>query len=264
MLRAVGVSQSIDPGGKGALIPLQATAIVMVLGAAGATYLLVTGWTSDTCVAAANGQSSSSCAAVTWGLIGAGILGTLLAVYFAFRDRKEVMAVAAPAQAVARGARGVRWSAFLALGLSVLLFAECSGSIVSGTGGAMDDPAQFWSLAPWLIVPLAIVLAVPAALAAIAEKSFARHSPSSVKTALLAVWSIALVVLVGLATAVAGLALGIPTCYIFSSTPSSQSPSVCAAGVGSIANVVSVAGAVALLLPYLLMITRAIGRSREA
>jgi len=62
----------------------------------------------------------------------------------------------------------------------------------------------------------------------------------------------------------AGLAIGIPTCYIFSSTPSSQSPSVCAAGVGSIANVLSVAGAVALLLPYLLMIARAIGRNRVA
>ena len=259
MLRAVGVYPSTDRLGKGALVRLQVAAIVISLGAAGATYLLVTGWTSDACVA-----ENPSCAAVTWGLIGAGILGTTLAVYFAFGDRKEVMAAAAPAQLVARGARGVRWSAFLAFGLSVLLFAECSGSIVSGTGGAMADPAQFWSVAPWLIIPMAIVLAVPAALAAIAQIRFAQQSQSSAKTAILAVWSIALVVLVGLATAVAGLVIGIPTCYIFSSTPSSQSPSVCAAGVGGIANVLSAAGAVALLLPYLLMITKAIGRARDA
>jgi hypothetical protein len=264
MLRAVGVSPSTDRAGKGALIRLQATAIVIFFGAAGATYLLVTGWTSDACVAAANGQSSATCAAVTWGLIVAGILGTSLAVYFVFRDRKEVMAAASPAQVVARGARGVRWSAFLAFGLSVLLFAQCSGSIVSGAGGAMADPAQFWSLAPWLIMPMAIVLAVPAALAAIAQIRFAQHWQSAAKTAVLALWSIALVVVVGLTTAVAGLVIGIPTCYIFSSLASSQSPSVCAAGVGSIANILSSAGAVALLLPYVLMITKAIGRTREA
>jgi hypothetical protein len=263
MLRAVARSPSTDRPRKRALIRLQATAIVICIGAAGATYLLVTGWTSNACGASATGQSSPSCAAVTWGLIAAAILGTALAGYFGFKDRKEVMTAALdPIQVVASGARGARWSTVFAIGLSVLLFADCSGSIVSGTGGAMADPAGFWSLAPWLIVPFSVALAVPAALAAIAQRQLARQSPSSARTALLAAWSIALVVLVGVAAAVAGLVIGIPTCYIFSSSPSSMSPSVCAAGVGSIANILSSFASAALFLPYLLMINSAIGRSR--
>lgn len=261
MLRAVGVASSTYRPGNGALTGLKATAIVICLGAAGATYLLVTGWTSNACVQAATGQSNASCAAVTWALIAAAIVGTGVAVYFASRDRKEVKTAGAdPAQLVKSGARGARWSAVFGIGLSVLLFANCSGSLVSNTGGAMADPATFWSLAPWLVIPLVIVLAVPAALTALAQQQLAGRSPSSAMTALLATWSIALVVVVGVATAVAGLVIGIPTCYIFSSNPSSMSPSVCAAGVGSMANILSSVAAVALFLPYLLMINSAIGR----
>jgi hypothetical protein len=254
---------STNHPGQGAIIRLQATAVVILLAAAAATYLLVTGWTSNACIAAATGQSNASCAAVTLGLIGAALLVTAIAVYSAFRDRKQVMAAPLdPAHVVVRGARGVRWSAVFAIGLSVLLFAECSGSVVSGTGGSMTDPTRFWSLAPWLVVPLVVVLAVPAALAAIAQLQLARQLSSSGRTATLATWSTALVVVVAVMTAGVGLVFGIPACYIFSSGPSTGSPSACAAGLGSIANVLSSIGSLALFLPYLLMITWAIGRTR--
>lgn len=260
MLRAVGLSPSTDVPSEAAIIRLRVTAVIILLGAAAATYLLVTGWTSNACLAAASGQSNPSCAAVSLGLIGAALLLTVVAVLSVFQDRREVMAAARePTQVVARGVRGVRWSAVFAIGLSVLLYTDCSGSTVSGTGGSMADPARFWSLAPWLIIPLAIALAVPAVLANIARLQLARQLPSAGRTAALAALSTALVVLVAVITAGAGLVFGIPACYLFSTGPS-LSPSTCAAGLGSIANIVAAAAAVALVLPYLLMIRSAIAR----
>jgi hypothetical protein len=254
------VPPSTGNPGNGAIIRLQAIAGVTLLGAAVATYLLVTGWTSDACFEAANGRPNASCAAVTWGLIGAALLVSGLAIYSAIRDRKKIMAAPLDhADVVARGVRGVRWSAVFAIGLSVLLFADCSGSVVSSTGGSMADPARFWSLAPWLLIPLVVVLAVPAALATTAQLQLARQLPSSLRIASLAMWSTALVVVVGVTTAGVGLVFGIPACYLFSTGPGS--PSTCAAGLGGIANILSSVGSIAVLLPYLLMVRWAIGRT---
>ena len=51
---------------------------------------------------------------------------------------------------LARASRGVRWGSLFAIGLCLLLFANCTGNVTSSptaqVSNAIQDPTRFWTL----------------------------------------------------------------------------------------------------------------------
>jgi hypothetical protein len=149
-------------------------------------------------------------------------------------------------------ARGVRWSSLFAIGVSVLLFANCSAAVSSGNSvsGATTNPSQFWSLATLVMLPLVLALALPGGLATAAQLLASKGRLREARwVASVGLWCAALIAMVAVATAVIALSAGVSDCS-FTTTASA-----CAAGVGGLMNLTAI-GSLLLIIPYLTMMNR--------
>jgi hypothetical protein len=155
---------------------------------------------------------------------------------------------------VGAAARGVRWSSLFAIGISVVLFANCSAGVSSGDSvhGANGNPAQFWSLAALVVLPLLLALALPAGLATAAHVLGGRgRLPEARRFASLGLWSVGVIGVVAVATTAVALFGGASECFYISTA------SACAAGVGGLMNPADVASLL-VIAPYLMLIKRAL------
>ena len=195
-----------------------------------------------------------------------GLFGGSVALFVAIliaviRDRRWIVAHSSDARWVlARASRGVRWASLFAIGFCILLFANCSGNLGSPDApqmsNAIQDPTRFWTLTAEVLIPLLLSLVMPPVLTAAAERLATGRPQAARRFGWLAMWSPAAVVVAALATVVMGIFLGVSACGLGPGFPSA-SAGYCAAGWSSLMNLLSL-GAVALFLPYLLLVTRAL------
>ena len=175
---------------------------------------------------------------VSLGLFGAGLITLGAAIVAAWRERARVTAGSPDRETViAKGRHGLRWGSLAAVLFSILVFANCSGSVSSASGnhGAMFDASGFWPLAAAVLLPLLVALALPGLLG----------RPGKGGTA--AVLSIAAILVIVPVTMAVAFYAGISACYL------STSAGACAAGTGGLGNFFSLA-CIALLLPYVQML----------
>lgn len=217
---------------------------LMLLGLAVAVVDLFTGWT------VAFG------AVVMLGLFGGAVALFVAMLIAVIRDRRWIVAHSSDARWVlARASRGVRWGSLFAIGLCLLLFANCTGNITSSptaqVSTAIQDPTHFWTLTAGVLAPLLLALLMPAVLTSAAERLAIGRPQAARRLGGLAMLSMAAIVAAALLTVVIGFFLGVSSC--------DGGPSIgyCAAGAGSIMNLLSV-GALALLLPHLLLVSWAL------
>jgi hypothetical protein len=180
---------------------------------------------------------------VSLGLFGGGLIALGAAIVTGWRERARVMEGSPdPETVTASGARGLRWAALAAVMFSVLVFANCSGSVssASGTHGAMFDASGYWPLAAAVLLPLIVVLALPGLLATMARRRAGRWGTA-------AVLAIAAILAIVPATMAVAFYAGISACYL------STSEGACVAGAGGLSNFFSLA-CIALLLPYVQML----------
>ncbi len=182
---------------------------------------------------------------VSLGMFGGGLVALGAAIVAAWRERARVTAASAdPETIAARGARGLRWAALAAVMFSVLVFANCSGSLSTGASGgnhgAMFDASNFWPLAAAVLLPLIVALAMPGLLATMARRRAGRWGTA-------AVLSIAAILIIVPVTMAVAFYAGVSDCYL------GPSEGACAAGAASLGNVFSLAS-IALLLPYVQML----------
>jgi hypothetical protein len=178
---------------------------------------------------------------------------TCLAVLVFSVDEQRTLGGGADSLKVAgAAARGVRWSSLFAIGISVLLFVNCSAGVTSGdsTTGATANPSQFWPLAAWVMLPLVLAIALPAGLATaaqvLARKGRLREAR---RVASLGSWSAGVVALVALATTGIALIGGASECFYVSTA------SLCAAGLGGLMNPTAIASLL-VIFPYLALMKR--------
>jgi hypothetical protein len=179
-----------------------------------------------------------------------------VAAVAAIRARRKLGAAAGDRSAlVATGARGMAWTSVFALGFSVLFFANCGSSVQTQHGnsstwvGPMSDAHTYWSLAPWLLGPLLIALALPAIAAVVAGATRQRRWATVTMVATIVAAVVAFV------SVPVGFFLGVSACDV-------GTIGGCAAGIGSLGNLFSVASLV-LFLPYVLMITSGTAGAKE-
>jgi len=211
---------------------------------------LITGWTV---------QVGAVAVIVLLGLFGGAIalfVGMLIAV---IRDRRWIVAHSSDAGWVlARASRGLRWGSLFAIGFCLLLFANCTGSITSGptaqVSNVSQDPARFWTLAAVVMAPLLIALLLPPVLAFAAERLSIGRPQAARRVGQVAMLSVIAIVGAALVTVGVGFFLGVSSCDV------GPSAGYCAAGAGSIMNLLSV-GSLALLLPYLTLVNWALAQT---
>jgi hypothetical protein len=222
----------------------------MVLAALGiaatvAVYDLVTGWEVP----------NSPLASVVAIVLLVFTVGTCIAVLVLSRNERRTLAGVADSPEVVRAAaRGVSWTSVFAIGVSVLLFANCSAATTSGdlSTGAMSHPSQFWPLAALVILPLVVAIALPAALATAASRLASKGRLREAKRlASLGMWSAGLLAAVALVTAGVAFFVGVSECFL------SASASSCAAGVGGLMNPTAIASLL-VTVPYLALVERAL------
>jgi hypothetical protein len=217
------------------------------LGAAVAVagYDLITGWEVP---------SSGLADAVAIGLLVFAVATCIALLAFSGDERQMLAGDADFLKVLGVAARGVRWSSAFAIGLSILLFANCSAAVSSGdmVSGATTNPSQFWPLAALEMLPLVVAIAVPAGLATAAHKLASKgRLRQARKVASLGLWSPALVAVVALATAGIAFFGGVSECFYVSTA------STCAAGVGGLVNPIAIASLL-VIVPYLALIKRAL------
>ena len=220
---------------------------LVLLGLAVAVVDLFTGWTVPFGPAAA---------VVTLGLFGGSVALFVAMLIAVIRDRRWIVAHSSDARWVlARASRGVRWGSLFAIGLCLLLFANCTGNVTSGptaqVSNAIQDPTRFWTLTAGVLAPLLLALLMPAVLTSAAERFATGRPQAARRLGRLAMLSMAAIVAAALLTVVIGFFLGVSSCDV------GPSAGYCAAGAGSIMNLLSV-GALALLLPYLVLVSWAL------
>jgi hypothetical protein len=222
---------------------------LVLLGLAAAVIDLVTGWTVRAGVVAL---------IATLGLFGGSIALFVAMLIAVIRDRRWIVAHSSdPPWVLERASRGLRWGSLFAIGFCLLLFANCTGNITSSPSGqvsnAIQDPARFWTPTAWVLAPLLLALLLPPLLAFAAER-LVTGRPQVARTAgLLAMWSVMAIVAAAVLTVVVGFFFGVSSCDV------GPSAGYCAAGAGSILNLLSI-GALALLLPYLGLVTWALAQ----
>jgi hypothetical protein len=180
-------------------------------------------------------------------------LATCIAVLvFSVDERRALAGDADSLKVSGAAARGVRWSSIFAIGVSVLLFANCSAGVTSGDAstGANVNPSQFWPLAALVMLPLIIAIALPAGLATAAHM-LARKGrlPEANRVASLGLWSSGVLALVALATTGIALTGGVSECFYVSTA------SFCAAGLGGLMNPTAIASLL-VIFPYLGLMKR--------
>ena len=213
-----------------------------------AVFDLVSAWTI---------QMSAPAFVVSVGLFGVAVVlyGWLLVI--GVRERRRIIARAASsADVVNRAASRIRLSALASIALTVLLFANCSASASSGApvySGPMNDVPGFLRGSAEVLLPILLVIALAAALASAAEVYVTRRQwRSAQRAAQAAIWSVVAIAIVAVVTVPLGFVFLASQCFF------ATSPGACAAGAASFTNVF-LAGTFALLLPYVLMVTRAFG-----
>ena len=225
------------------------TALAAALALAG--YDLITGWEVP---------SSSLGDVVAIGLL-VFVLATCIALLmFSGDERRTLAADADSLKVVGRAARGVRWSSLFAIGISILLFANCSAGVTSGdlATGATANPSQFWSMAALVMLPLVAAIALPAGLATAAHMFASRgRLREAIRVASLGLWSAGLVAAVALATTGIAFFGGVSECFFVSTA------STCAAGVGGLMNLTAIASLL-VIVPYLALMTRALSAAPES
>jgi hypothetical protein len=230
------------------------------LGAAllAAGYELIAGW-------AAFGESALFVVTIVLWLFA---LSTCIAtLVLSGQDRRRILAAGGPTlNVLGLAARGVRWSSLIAIGVSVLLFANCAnsstGNSLGTVSGVTADPSGFWPLAAWVMLPLLLALAMPAGLATAAQL-LARNGrrDTATRAVVLGMWSAGLIAMVAFATTTIALFAGISYCDFGVNT---QSRGACAAGLGGLMNPTAI-GSLLLIVPYLVMMNNALrGRVRAA
>jgi hypothetical protein len=221
--------------------------VLAVLGAAVtvAVYDLVTDWEVP----------SSPLAGVVGIALVVFALATCIAVLVLSRSERRTLARGTGSPEVARvAARGVRWTSLFAIGISVLLFANCSAGVSSGdtSHGANANPAQFWSLAALVVLPLLLAIALPAVLATAAHVLARQGRLREARwTASLGLWSAGVIGVVAVATTGVALFGGVSECF-YNSTASA-----CAAGLGGLTNPAAIASLI-VIVPYLALVKRAL------
>jgi hypothetical protein len=220
---------------------------LVLLGLAVAVVDLFTGWTAHFGLAAV---------VTLLGLFG-GAVGLFVAMLIAvIRDRRWIVAHSSDARWVlGRASRGVRWGSLFVIAFCLLLFANCTGNITPGPtaqqSNAIQDPTRFWTLAAAVLTPLLLALLMPLVLTTAAERLAANRPHAARRLGRMAMWSVGAIVAAALLTVVIGFFLGVSSCDV------GPSAGYCAAGAGSIMNLLSV-GALALLLPYLGLVSWAL------
>lgn len=195
---------------------------------------------------------------VSLGLFGGSIALFVGMVIAGIRDRRWIVAHSSDARWVlAQASRGVRWGSTFAIGFCLLLFANCTGNITSSSTGEefalIQDQTRFWTMTAVVLAPLLLALLMPPVLTSFAER-LATSRPHTARTlGTLASLSMVAVFLAVLLTVVIGFLRGVSSCDV--------GPSIgyCAAGAGSMMNLFSI-GSLALLLPYLGLVTRALAQ----
>jgi hypothetical protein len=226
---------------------LTAWTIAAVIAAAVAVFDLVSAWAI---------QLGVGLLLLTLFLFGVGIATFVALVVAGFGERRRIIAGAASSiDLVSRAARSVRWSAVAAIALSVLWFANCSGSVTTTstmTSSAMEDVPGFLRIAAEVLLPIILIIALAAGLATAAQGLASRQQwRSAHRAAQAAVWSAVAIVFVALATVPVGFIFGVSNCDLGTSS------GACAGGLAGIGDVFLVASA-ALLLPYILVLAHAL------
>jgi hypothetical protein len=195
--------------------------------------------------------------AVTFGLFGIAVAlyGALLVV--GVGERRRIIAGAANSvEVVGRAASSVRLSALAAIALSILLFANCSGSLTSGPpnyAGPMDDVSGFLIGTAEVFLPVVLVIVLAAGLATAAQVYATREQwRSARKAAQAAIWAVVTIAIVAVVTVPLGFVFLASQCFF-----GGNHPGTCAAGSASFTNVFMI-GTFALLLPYILLMARAL------
>lgn len=182
-------------------------------------------------------------------------LATCIAVLVLSRyERRTLAGDGHSLKVVGAAARGVRWTSLFAIGVSVVLFANCSAGMSSGdtAHGANANPAQFWSLAALVVLPLLLAIALPAGLATAAHVlAGTGRLHEARRLASLGLWSAGVVGVVAVATTGVALFGGVSECFYVSTA------SACAAGVGGLMNPAAVASLI-VTVPYLMLLRRAL------
>lgn len=220
---------------------------LMLLGLVVAAVGLFTGWTVP---------FSAEAGIVFFGLFAASIALFGAMVIAVVQDKRWIVAHSSDAQRVlGRVSRGVRWSSLFAITLCLLLLSNCTANVTSSSiaevSNAMLDPMRFWTLTAAVLAPLVLALLIPSVLTMVAERLATRRPQTARKLGRLAVWSMVAVVPVSLLTVGIGSFLGLSSCDF------GTSAGYCAAGAGSVMNLLSV-GALALFLPYAGLVTSAL------
>jgi hypothetical protein len=183
------------------------------------------------------------------------VLATCIAVLvLSGYERRTLASGGDSLKVVAAAARGVRWSSIFAIGISVVLFANCSAGMSSGdtAHGANANPSQFWSLAALVVLPLLLAIALPAGLATAAHVLAGKgRLLEARRLASLGLWSAGVVGVVAVATTGVALFGGVSECFYISTA------SACAAGVGGLMNPTAVASLL-VIVPYLALVKRAL------
>ncbi len=215
--------------------------------AAIAVFDLVSAWTI---------QMGGAALLVSLGLfvIAVALYGALLVIGVSER-RRIVASAASSVEVVGRAASSVRLSALAAIALSILLFANCSASVSSGPpnyAGPMNDVSGFLRGSAEALLPILLVIVLAAALASAAEVYARRRQwRSAHKAAQAAIWSVVAIAIIAVVTVPVGFVFLTSQCFF------GGSQGTCSAGAASFTNVF-LAGTFALLLPYILMMMRAL------
>jgi hypothetical protein len=215
--------------------------------AAIAVFDLVSAWTI---------QMGGAALVVSLGLfvIAVALYGALLVM--GVGERRRILASAANSiEVVGRAASSARLSAMAAIALSILLFANCSASVSSGPpnyAGPMNDISGFLRGSAEVLLPILLVIVLAAALASAAQVYATRRQwRSAHKAAQAAIWSVVAIAVIAVVTVPVGFVVLTSQCFF------GTSPGACAAGAASFTNLF-VAATFALLLPYVLVMMRAL------
>jgi len=227
--------------------------VAAVAASAVAVFDLVSEWTI---------QMGAAALVVSVGLFVIAIALYLALLVIGVGERRRILASAPSSVDVVRRAAGsVRWSALAVIALSVLLFANCSASVSSGPpnyAGPMNDVSGYVRGTAEVFLPVILVIALVAVVATIAYGYVTRRQWSSARNAAqAAIWSVVAIAIAAVATVPVGFIFLGSQCFFGTSS------GACAAGAASFTNVF-LAGAFALLLPYILMMMRAVQSAASA
>jgi hypothetical protein len=212
---------------------------------------LVTGW-------------QARAGALAW-VVTIGFFVTGLALYIAVivagvRDRRRLRAASLdPPDLLGRAGAAIRWSGLFAAVVAVLFFASCSAAVTPGADAhvinALASPGTFARQTVWLELPMLLAILLTPAFGAAAVATARSHPLRARRLAQLSVASLFILMVVSIATVIAGLVTGAATCGEFGP----PDLGACGAAAASPTNLLSLT-ALALYVPCVGVITSALNR----